>query len=219
MDLRLVVRMAGIAVCALMGYVLALRVLPSAMMSIFSPAIRSPWILYAAVQGIASMMPFAVFTAVLWSARGSSPQDHRKRLRSYALLTAAASLVAGAVTVWAVPPLISAFEHAWHLTTVGAAWPAMIFASITTGAACITFALLGVALAPYVRRTVQFVLAVVLIPFCLLLANTLTALYAVRNGLRSPMGVLLPTLALHVLILCLALAMIASRRRVGGAPA
>jgi hypothetical protein len=219
MDVRIIVRMAGIAVLALFGYVLALRVLPFALLSIFPPTSRSAWEYYVAVQGLVSMMPFAVFAAVLWSARGPSLQERPNRIRACALLTMAASLAACAVTMWALPPLVSALDQARHGTTVQAPWGVAILSWIRSAAECVAFAMLGVGLAPYARRIAVFVLALALIPFLSVFLGNALAVYAGRFWHRSPAALALVVLMPYVLVFCSGLWMIAWRRHVRQASA
>jgi len=212
MDLRFVVRMGAVAAVALIGYVLALRVLPVALVGFSQAESHSAWTLYAAVQGLASLMPFAIFAAVLWGARGSAPHDGRRRWPAYALLIAAASVVAGSVSLAALPPLVPAVDHAPREATVSAMAMALI-AVVRAAAGCATCALLAIALAPYARRVAAFASAVVLIPIFLLLANALTAIFASRSGLQSPGVMTLLTLMPSVLVFGVALMMVATRRQ------
>jgi hypothetical protein len=215
MDMRRIARMTMVALLALAAYVLALQVMPFTLMAFRSRAL-STWTVYVAVRGLVSLMPFAVFVAVLSGARGASTSEGSRQLGAYVMVTAAAFLAARAISLWALPAAARAVPGVLFL----ADWPvAVVLSWITTAVGCAAFASLALALAPHVRRTVLFALAVVLIPPLFVLSQNALMFNATRPGPYSLTVSLLLNLLSYVPILGLAALMAVVRRRNGQVPA
>ena len=177
MDKRVMLRLVAGTALALGAYVLVLRLLP--LVLYLSASMRKSWLPYLAVEGLASMMPFAVFASVLWWARAGAVRG--QRLKIALIVGVSAGLVATAIGIWAVPPLQASIS-----TSPALSWGARLLGAAVRGVwaqtAATAFALLGFALAPHARRRVLLSLFLVVVPLMFVIVQGAISVMTSRFG-------------------------------------
>lgn len=195
MDQRVMLRLIAGTTLALACYVLVLRLLPAALF--FTPTMRSSWMPYLVVEGLAAVMPFAVFASVLWWARSGALSEHR--VKTALFIGVIAGLVATAIGVWAVPPL-QTFVSTPPAFPWGARLARAAIQAVLAPTAATAFALLGFAIAPYVRRRVLLCLFLVVVPLVFVIVQSAISVVTSRLGVPSLTWIMLVRLLPYLFV-------------------
>ncbi len=186
MDRHVMLRLIAGTTLALACYVIVLRLLPAVLF--FTPTLRSSWMPYLVVEGLASVMPFAVFAFVLWWARSGAFGE--QRVKTALFIGVIAGLVATSIGMWAVPPSLRTVstspEFSWA-ARLGLATIQWVWASIAVTA----FALLGFAIAPYSRRRILLCLLWVGVPLVFVIVQSVISVATAQLMVRSLTWVML----------------------------